>query len=461
MPKTISNSKLAKMFRPIVGEDSVLSDEDSLMKYSRDMADYYGKPILVVKPSRVEQVSLILKLLNRVKVPVVPRGAGSSLTGASITDGGVIIDMSNFNRIIKIDTVNWYAHVEAGVVLDSLNNELKKYGLFFPPDPASSFMCTVGGAVAEGSGGLRCVKYGTVKDWVLALKVVLPDGEVATFGEPLPKNRAGYDLTHLFVGSEGTLGVIIEAWLKLAPLPSNRMRRLLAQFSSWESANNVIMLLRQQMIQPTLLEFLDKDCVVAVNREFGFDIPEAEATLLIDLEATVLGRTKTLLRKAGCTNIMVARDQEEEERLYQARAWTYVAIRKLGTGVMAEDVCVPLDKLGEYVEFAKTVAYRNGIKIVVNGHAGDGNVHPTIIYDINNEKDVKGSKRAFDEICDYAIRLGGTVTGEHGVGLQKTKMLRKQLEIHGGQAPLRLMKGIKRLFDKNGIMNPGKYVEAA
>jgi FAD/FMN-containing dehydrogenase len=231
------------------------------------MADFVGRPLLVLKPTNIQQVSSVIKLLNVLRIPVVPRGAGSSLTGASVSDGGVIIDTSRLNNIIKIDKVNWYAHVEAGVVIDTLNSELKKYGLFFPPDPASSFMCTVGGAVAEASGGLRCVKYGTVKDWVLALKVVLPDGDVAVFGEPLPKNRAGYDITHLFVGSEGTLGMIVEAWLKLIPVPYNPVSRMFVQFSTWEGANQAVMSLRRGMIQPNLLEFMDRDCIAAVNQK--------------------------------------------------------------------------------------------------------------------------------------------------------------------------------------------------
>ncbi|MDG6933286.1 MAG: FAD-binding oxidoreductase [Nitrososphaerota archaeon] len=453
--------RLLQRLKKILAADSILTDRESLDKYSTDMADFVGRPLLVLKPTNIQQVSSVIKLLNVLRIPVVPRGAGSSLTGASVSDGGVIIDTSRLNNIIKIDKVNWYAHVEAGVVIDTLNSELKKYGLFFPPDPASSFMCTVGGAVAEASGGLRCVKYGTVKDWVLALKVVLPDGDVAVFGEPLPKNRAGYDITHLFVGSEGTLGMIVEAWLKLIPVPYNPVSRMFVQFSTWEGANQAVMSLRRGMIQPNLLEFMDRDCIAAVNKELGLKIPEAEATLLIDVEKPLVAPTRDALKKAGYSGLRVARTEAEAEEMYQARAWTYVAIKKLGSGVMAEDVCVPLERLGEYVNYAKEVGKRNDVRIVVNGHAGDGNVHPTIVYDKNNRKSIQSAKLAFEEICDYAIKVGGTVTGEHGVGVQKTRMLRKQLQAHGGEAPLRLMKEIKKLFDKNDIMNPGKYVEAA
>ncbi len=208
---------ILRQLAKIVGDENTLREAGSLEDYKRDMADYEGPPMVVVKPGSEEEIVKIVKLANRFRIPLVPRGAGSSLTGAVVLEGGIVIDMSRFNRILKIDSVNWYVHVQAGVVLDDLNKELEKQGFFFPPDPASSFMCTVGGAIAEGSGGMRCVKYGTMKDWVFALRVVLPNGRVATFGEPLTKNRAGYDLVHLLVGSEGTLGIVTEAWLQSNP----------------------------------------------------------------------------------------------------------------------------------------------------------------------------------------------------------------------------------------------------
>jgi len=216
------NSGLKSGIESLLGTESVFDDEEELKKHSIDMADFAGNPLLIVKPRTTEEVSKVVEYAYSKGIGVVPWGAGSSLTGAAIADNAIVVDMSRFDKIIEINDVEWYLRVEAGVILDALNNRLKEHGFFFPPDPASSFICTVGGAIAEGSGGLRCVRYGTVKDWVLALKVVLPNGKVAVLGEPLSKNRAGYDLVHLFVGSEGTLGIITEAWLRITPIPHEK-----------------------------------------------------------------------------------------------------------------------------------------------------------------------------------------------------------------------------------------------
>jgi glycolate oxidase len=445
----------------ILGSGNVLWDEKKLKEYSRDMADFRGDPVAVVRPGSTEELSRLVRLANRERIPIVPWGAGSSLTGAAISHAGVVVEMSRFDRIIEVDTVNWFVHVQAGVILDRLNRELEKSGFFFPPDPASSFICTVGGVLSEGAGGLRCVRYGTVKDWVLALKVVLPNGDVAIFGEPLPKNRAGYDLVHLFVGSEGTLGIIVEAWLKIQPIPYRRITRMMTHFHSWKPAVQAITRLRSERVQAALLEFMDGNTVKAVNRDFGTSFPVHPATLLIDLEEELVQKSLAIIRSCGAAEVVVAKNEEEAEAMYQARAWSYIAVRSEATGSRAEDVCVPITKLADYLTFVEKVSKRRRLKIVVHGHAGDGNVHPLILFDKNDRESVKRADAAFEDICEYAIRVGGTITGEHGIGSQKVRLLRKQLIAHGGAQPLKIMKAIKRMLDKRGIMNPGKYVEAA
>jgi glycolate oxidase len=319
----------------------------------------------------------------------------------------------------------------------------------------------VGGAVAEGSVGLRCVKYGTVKDWVVALRVVLPNGEATSFGEPLAKNRAGFDLVHLMVGSEGTLGVITEACLKMIPLPGAQPKRLLLTFDDWRSAGDAICQLRASRIMPHMFEFLDKETIQALNKNLGMSQDEAEATLIVDIEEPSLRAAVEIFKRNGPGKIQMARDAEEAEAFYQLRSMAYLAVRGLGKAVQVEDIAVPIDRLGEYLMKVKETASKHGLRILVNGHAGDGNVHPVILYDEDDERSRAAAIQAFEEICRYGIGIGGSITGEHGVGVQKAKLLREQLEAHGGKEALRLMKAIKKLFDPEGIMNPRKYVEAA
>jgi glycolate oxidase len=452
---------LSDALAEISGDKNVFTEASRLEEYSEDMAGFRATPAVVVRPASEGEVRKIVALAGRRKVPVVPRGAGSSLTGAAVTKGAIILDMRRMDAVLKVDTVNWYARAQAGITLEDLNKRLGKEGFFFPPDPASSSLCTVGGAVAEGSGGLRCVKYGTVKDWVVALRVVLPNGKVSNFGEPLAKNRAGFDLVHLMVGSEGTLGVVTEAWLKIIPIPEASPKRLLLTYSDWRSASDAICQLRASRIMPHMFEFLDKETIQAVNKELDMHQEEAEATLIVDIEEPSLGAAMEIFKRFGPSKIQIARDAEEAETFYQIRSMSYLAIRGLGMAVQVEDIVVPIDKLGEYMTKVKETASKHGLRILVNGHAGDGNVHPVILYNAADKKSRAAANRAFEEICRYGISIGGSVTGEHGVGAQKAKLLREQLEAHEGKEALRLMKEIKKLFDPEGIMNPGKYVEAA
>jgi glycolate oxidase len=452
---------LSEALAKISGAKNVFTEASRLEEYSEDMAGFRATPAVVVRPATEGEVKKIVALAGRRGVPIVPRGAGTSLTGAAVTKGAIILDMRRMDAVLKVDTVNWYARAQAGVTLEDLNKRLGRDGFFFPPDPASSSLCTVGGAVAEGSGGLRCVKYGTVKDWVVALRVVLPNGRVSNFGEPLAKNRAGFDLVHLMVGSEGTLGVVTEAWLKIIPIPEASPKRILLTYGDWRSASDAICQLRASRIMPHMFEFLDKETIQAVNKKLDMHQEEAEATLIVDIEEPSLGAAMEIFKRFGPSKIQIARDAEEAETFYQIRSMSYLAVRGLGMAVQVEDIAVPIDRLGEYLMKVKETASRHGLRILVNGHAGDGNVHPVILYDADDKKSRAAANRAFEEICRYGISIGGSVTGEHGVGAQKAKLLREQLEAHEGKEALRLMKEIKKLFDPEGIMNPGKYVEAA
>ena len=460
-PRYVDTVGLAAELERIVGKENVLTDASSRQDYSRDMAEYEGYPAIVVRPASEAEVVRIVRLAGQTLTPLLARGAGSSLTGAAVIKDGIVMDMRRMNQVVKIDTINWYVQVQPGISLDDLNIELKRHRFFFPPDPASSYVCTVGGAIAEGSGGLRCVKYGTMKDWVISIRVVLPNAEVAKFGEPLPKNRAGYDLLHLFIGSEGTLGVITEAHLKIVPLPSVPIRRLLVTFDRWDSVSRAITELRKSSLIPGLFEFLDKENIQAINAKLDQDLDEAEATLIVDVDEPELTKVVGIFNSLAPRKIDIARNEEEADNLYQIRSMALLAVKNLAPSSQVEDVTIPLDRLGEYFDIIQRVAAEHNLRIPVMGHAGDGNIHPTILYDAGNASSKKAASEAFEEICRHAIAMGGTISGEHGIGIQKVKLFREQLESHDGTEALRLMKEIKRLFDSKGIMNPGKYVEAA
>ncbi len=460
MQKRVEDRVLERLVE-ISGKENVMTAGPAIEDYRHDMADYEATPAVVVRPRSELEVASIVGLARGAGLTILPRGAGSSLTGAAVLEGSIVLDMRAMDKVVKVDTVNWYVQVQPGLSLEDLNKELRSSGFFFPPDPASSYICTVGGAIAEGSGGLRCVRYGTMKDWVMSLRVVLANGKVSRFGEPLAKNRAGYDLVHLFVGSEGTLGVITEACLRIVPLPTVRTRRFLVTFGDWESTGEVIRRLRSSKILPYLFEFLDRENIQALNEKLEMTLEEAEATLLVDVEEGEVDLATAVFRDCGAGKITLAKDEDEAEAFYQARAMAYLAVKTLASGVQVEDVAVPIDRLGDYLKFVKEVAARHGIRIPVNGHAGDGNVHPTILYDKDDERSRGEAKLAFEELCRKAIEMGGSVTAEHGVGVQKVQFLREQLLAHEGGEALRLMKEVKRVFDPDGIMNPGKYVEVA
>ena len=420
------------------------------------MAEYPSQPLIVLRPDSSDQVAKIVARANETKTPIVARGAGTSLTGASSAHGWIVIDFTKMKKILKIDTVNWYAHVEAGVVLEDLNEELKKYGFFFPPDPGSTPWCTVGGAIAENSGGMKCFRYGTVKDWVWSVKVVLADSSVVKFGEPLPKNRVGYDFVHLICGSEGTLGLITEAWVKIIPLPQKNAdhKRMVVFFDNWSSAGRAIQKFREDRIQPVLLEFMDRETMHAVNEAFEFGIPEDEAILFIETDSRLADLLK-ICAECGSTGNYIAKDEADEERLYNARMLNYMGLKSFNMSLHTEDVVVPIDKLVDYLQFVKEIAKKYDLRIPTGGHAGDGNVHPSILYDENSKE---AADLAFADICNYAIKVGGSVTGEHGIGEQKITFAEEQLRKSNGKQVLDLMRGLKKQWDPNNILNPGKFL---
>jgi glycolate oxidase len=459
--------ELLRQMKEIVGKDYVLTSASEKMEdFRKDMADYHSEPSLVVQPDSPEQVSRILQVLDQKSIPVVARGAGTSLTGATSTMSGVVIDFSKrMNRIFKIDTTNWYVHCEAGVVIDDLNEVLSKHGFFFPPDPASAPWCTVGGIISENSGGMRTFRYGTVKDWVLALQVVLADGSLLKLGEPLPKNRVGYDLVHLICGSEGTLALITDAWLRISPKPGSlgvsKVKKFMVFYSNWEDAVKSIVALRAQGVQPNLLEFMSKEAINAVNQAFDTKIPEYEGILFMEAPLDIVDKIIKVCSENHSVDSYLGKDEQDEERLYNSRALLLLGIKTLGSGILNEDMVVPLEKLAIFLDFVKEIGRKYGLKIPTAGHAGDGNVHPTIVFDANSSESRENANKAFQELSREAVRLGGSVSGEHGIGIQKLDLARQQLLEKNGPRALDLMLQIKKLWDPKNILNPGKFIRNA
>ncbi len=422
-------------------------------KYTEDMGYFRGRADAIVIARGTEDVVRLLKYASEKGFKVIPWGKGTSVTGAAVSvKGGIIVDLSSMNRILDFSDEDWIVHVEAGVVLDDINDFLKRKGFFFPPDPASSFMCSVGGATSEGSGGMHCVKYGTMKDWVLAVKVVLADGTVVKLGEPLHKNRVGYDLVHLLVGSEGTLGIITEVWLKVVPIPDYKVMRVLAFFDNEEDIARTIVSLRKNRLQPEISEYMDSKVLDALKKTFNLEVHGVGA-LLIDVAEFQLGKLKSLL--SNPTVVKVAESEEEKDELYKARSYAYLAVKSTSKYSISEDIVVPISKLPQTFRKVRELEGKYGLSCPVLGHIGDGNLHPVILYD---DESKEKAEDFFTELCNYVINEGGSVTGEHGVGIQKRELAIKQIQLHNGEKVLELMRKIKNSFDEKGILNPSKQV---
>jgi len=453
----LSATVLAELVAAL-GEDAVVTDRDILDAHSRDRASFCtaGVPAVLVRPRNTDEVQRVMRVAHRHRVPVVPQGARTGLSGAAnAVDGAILLSLARMNRILEIDTVNHLAVVEAGVINSVLSEAVAEKGLFYPPDPSSWRESTIGGNIATNAGGLCCVKYGVTRQYVRQLEVVLADGELVTLGSRTAKGVAGLDLVGLMVGSEGTLGIITKAVLALRPAPRPSLTAA-AVFTSPSAAMAAVEKIMSSSIQPSLLEFLDGVTVRAVQayRDMGLP-PEAEAMLIAQSDAPdaarLVGEMAAICREAGAVEVAETDDPKEAEMLLEARRLVNPAVERLGT-TLIEDVAVPRSRLVEFVEELARIAERRQVIIACPGHVGDGNLHPTIVFDRHDERARDRAMLAFDDVMAAGLAVGGTITGEHGVGLLKRSWLGTEL----GPRVTALQVGIKRIFDPEGILNPGK-----
>ncbi|MGW0608252.1 FAD-binding oxidoreductase [Streptomyces sp. NPDC002644] len=440
-------------------EDAVLTDPDVTASYAHDMAGFCpaGTPAVVVLPRTTEQVQHVMRTATALRVPVVPQGARSGLSGAAnATDGCIVLSLIRMDRILEINAVDRYAVVEPGVINATLSRAVEEQGLCYPPDPSSWEMCTIGGNIGTASGGLCCVKYGVTAEYVLGLEVVLADGRLLTTGRRTAKGVAGYDLTRLFVGSEGTLGVVVKAVLALRPKPPQQLV-LAAEFTSVAAACDAVCRIMEGGHVPSLLELMDRTTVKAVNELAKMGLPEeTEALLLAAFDTTDpsadLAAVGALCEAAGATQVVPADTPAESELLLKARRLSLVALEAVKGTTMIDDVCVPRSRLAEMLEGIERIAAKFQLTIGVCAHAGDGNTHPTVCFDAADPDESRRARESFDEIMALGLELGGTITGEHGVGVLKKEWLARE----AGPVGMEIQRSLKDVFDPHGLLNPGK-----
>nr|MCU0600400.1 FAD-binding protein [Desulfobacterales bacterium] len=416
-------------------------------------------PDVVVFPGTAQEISDILKLANQFQFSVTPRGSGSGMTGGSVpVNGGVVLVMTRMNRILKIDRDNLIGVVEPGVITGVFQKAVEKEGMFYPPDPSSSDFSSLGGNVAECAGGPKAVKYGVTRDYVLGLQVVLATGEIIRTGVQTAKGVVGYDLTRLIVGSEGTLGVVTEITLRLLPRPES-VRTLTAVYDQMAAAAQTVSEIIRRGIIPRVIEFMDNASIRCAEEYADSGLPvEADALLIIEMDGTVEETEKTarrvasLCRDMGAARVETADTQEAIDALWKARKSVSPALFKYGPHKINEDIVVPRSRIPAMVEKIKALSRDTGLTMVSFGHAGDGNIHFNIMLDKKNPSQLQKATRAVEELFDFTLELGGTISGEHGVGISKAPYLEKEISSDS----LALMKRIKKAFDPSGILNPGK-----
>jgi len=445
--------------RTELGNDAVITDKEHMICYSYDATRIERLPDALLMPKTREEVASILGIANSEKIPVIPRGAGSGFAGGSVpARGGIILSLQRMDKIIEVNRNDFYIVAEPGVVTRNIQKAAEAEGLFYPPDPSSVNFCTIGGNISTGAGGARGVKYGTTKDYVMGLEVVLPTGDIIFTGTRAPRSVAGYDLTRLLVGSEGTLGVITKAILKLIPLPEKTVT-VAAIFTSIHDAIAAIDHIIMSGVRPSVIEFMDNSSISVVRELLPESVREkGEAMVISEVDGPGtqveegLHRIEDICRKSGAVIVSAARTPQEREKLWTARRSVSPALYKINPTKINEDIVVPRSKLSDLMNEIGKIASTNKVQIVSFGHAGDGNIHINVMTDDKNEEEFKRAKKSVHELFEVTLRLGGSISGEHGIGMTKAPFLPMEVS----DKVIGIMKGIKQTFDPNNILNPGK-----
>ncbi len=455
------DEQVIRELQQVCGRQYVLTDKADRICYSYDATQRQFLPDVVVHPADTEAVSRIMRIANRHTIPVFPRGAGSGFTGGSLpTSGGIVLGLTRLDRIIDIDEENLVATVEPGVVTGDFQKAVEAVGLFYPPDPASLGFSTLGGNVAECAGGPRCVKYGVTKDYILGLEIVTPTGDILKTGGSTMKGVVGYDLTKLICGSEGTLAVITKIIIKLLPLPEAK-KTMLVMFDSIDGAARSVSAIIRGKIIPTTLEFMDSRTIDCVRRATDLEVPSAvQAVLIIEVDGDrefldkQAAKISEIIHPLGVVETRIAETAADSEAIWQIRRSVSASLRRVNPDKFNEDVCVPRSKVPDMIRKIDRIADEYNIPIVNYGHAGDGNIHVNIMIDKSISGEAEKADSAIKAVFAGALELGGTMSGEHGVGIVKAPFISMELS----DIAIDYMKTIKRALDPKNILNPGKMV---
>ncbi|MDF1591828.1 MAG: FAD-linked oxidase C-terminal domain-containing protein [Desulfobacterales bacterium] len=453
--------RIKEKLMEFLGPEQVTDGLIDMISYSYDASDHSHRPLAAVWPVNTEQVIRVLQLANQERFAVIPRGAGTGLAGAAVPSQGrdsVVLDLMRMNKIVGIHILDRQAIVQPGVIYAELDKELAKVGYFFPPDPASSMACTIGGNVATNAGGIRGAKYGTTRDYVLGLEVVLPSGKLMRTGSHCIKSSSGLDIARLFVGSEGVLGVITEITLKINPKPL-AFHTGLAYFASLKAAGEAVAGIMSSGIVPSVMEIMDSNTLELLKNNNKMEIAQAEACILVetdgytDAEAEFqMDKVIEVFTRCGAIEQQTTSSSEKSAKLWRIRKSISGLAASMRPNNVSEDVTVPISQVPVMLDEIAKIVREEGFPFVIFGHAGDGNLHPKVMYDKNEPDQVRRLGNVVEKVFRLTCALGGTLTGEHGIGLAKAPYM--SLE-HDAEA-MALMRGIKRLVDPNNILNPGK-----
>jgi len=455
------NSEIIEKFYNILGKENVFTDRETLKHFDYDATERHFLPDIVITPENSKQISEVMKICYENEIYVTPQGGKTGLSGGCLpVKGGVVISFKKMNKIIEIDDKNLTAIIEPGVISADFQKAVKEKGLFFPPDPSSTVESTIGGNVAENAGYTRAVKYGVTKDYILGIEAVLPNGKIVKFGGKNIKDVTGYDVIRLLVGSEGTLAIITKIIVKLLPLPEYR-KTLIGYFDNMKVAADFVANIFQHRIIPTAIEFMDKITMNAVENYLNIKLPEAETMILVEVDGNKASceedaeKIFSLYKKFGAKDVKVAKDEKEADRFWTIRREALPSLKAKGLDQLEADIVVPRYFLPDFVEKIHKLAENQPIEVATYGHAGDGNLHVTIMYHKSSFDELVSANELLKKYYIEAVKLGGSISGEHGIGITAAPYLNIQL----GENEIELLKKIKKAFDEKGILNPGKIFD--